>query len=74
MRAALLVPSEMGVVFGLATVTLTVGMNFALQLYRRLSPVSLALAVTFPTCPREGHCVPGRSVSDRRRCSRKQSP
>jgi hypothetical protein len=36
--------AEMGFVFGLATVTLTVGMNFAPQLYRRLSPVTLALA------------------------------
>jgi hypothetical protein len=34
----------MGFVFGLATVTLTVGMNFAPQLYRWLSPVTLALA------------------------------
>ena len=36
--------AEMGFVFGLATVTLTVGMNFAPQLYRRLSPTTLALA------------------------------
>jgi MFS family permease len=36
--------AEMSFVFGLATVTLTVGMNFAPQLYRRLSPVSLAVA------------------------------
>jgi OFA family oxalate/formate antiporter-like MFS transporter len=36
--------AEMGFVFGLATVTLTVGMNFAPQLYRRLAPVTLALA------------------------------
>jgi hypothetical protein len=36
--------AEMGFVFWLATVTLTVGMNFAPQLYRRLSPVTLALA------------------------------
>jgi OFA family oxalate/formate antiporter-like MFS transporter len=36
--------AEMSFVFGLATVTLTVGMNVAPQLYRRLSPVSLALA------------------------------
>ena len=36
--------AEMGFVFGLATVTLTVGMNFAPQLYRRLSPITLALA------------------------------
>ncbi|MCW5658877.1 MAG: MFS transporter [Burkholderiaceae bacterium] len=36
--------ARMGFVFGLATVTLTVGMNFAPQLYRRLSPVTLALA------------------------------
>ncbi|MBE7416633.1 MAG: MFS transporter [Ideonella sp.] len=35
--------AEMGFVFGLATVTLTVGMNFAPQLYRRLSPITLAL-------------------------------
>jgi MFS family permease len=33
----------MGFVFGLATVTLTVGMNVAPQLYRRLSPITLAL-------------------------------
>jgi MFS transporter, OFA family, oxalate/formate antiporter len=36
--------AEMSFVFGLATVTLTVGMNFAPQLYRRISPVALALA------------------------------
>ena len=36
--------AEMGFVFGLATVTLTVGMNVAPQLYRRLSPIALALA------------------------------
>jgi MFS family permease len=36
--------AEMGFVFGLATVTLTVGMNVAPQLYRRLSPITLALA------------------------------
>jgi MFS transporter, OFA family, oxalate/formate antiporter len=36
--------AEMSFVFGLATVTLTIGMNFAPQLYRRLSPVVLALA------------------------------
>jgi MFS family permease len=36
--------AEMSFVFGLATVTLTLGMNFAPQLYRRLAPVSLALA------------------------------
>jgi len=36
--------AEMGFVFGLATVTLTVGMNVAPQLYRRLAPVTLALA------------------------------
>lgn len=36
--------AEMSFVFGLATVTLTVGMNFAPQLYRRLAPTSLALA------------------------------
>src|SRR5512138_950769 len=35
--------ADMGFVFGLATVTLTVGMNVAPQLYRRLSPVTLAL-------------------------------
>jgi hypothetical protein len=36
--------AEMSFVFGLATVTLTLGMNFAPQLYRRLSPVGLAVA------------------------------
>jgi MFS family permease len=36
--------AEMSFVFGLATVTLTLGMNFAPQLYRRLAPVALALA------------------------------
>jgi MFS family permease len=36
--------AEMSLVFGLATVTLTRGMNFAPQLYRRLSPVWLAVA------------------------------
>ena len=36
--------AEMSFVFGLATVTLTLGMNFAPQLYRRLSPASLAVA------------------------------
>jgi MFS family permease len=36
--------AEMSFVFGLATVTLTLGMNFAPQLYRRVSPVPLALA------------------------------
>jgi MFS family permease len=36
--------AEMSFVFGLATVTLTLGMNFAPQLYRRLSPGSLAVA------------------------------
>jgi OFA family oxalate/formate antiporter-like MFS transporter len=36
--------AEMSFVFGLATVTLTLGMNFAPQLYRRLSPATLALA------------------------------
>jgi OFA family oxalate/formate antiporter-like MFS transporter len=36
--------AEMSFVFGLATVTLTLGMNFAPQLYRRLSPVLLAVA------------------------------
>jgi MFS family permease len=34
----------MSFVFGLATVTLTLGMNFAPQLYRRFSPLPLALA------------------------------
>src|SRR5919106_1454089 len=36
--------AEMSFVFGLATVTLTLGMNFAPQLYRRLPPASLAVA------------------------------
>jgi OFA family oxalate/formate antiporter-like MFS transporter len=36
--------AEMSFVFGLATVSLTIGMNFAPQLYRRFSPASLALA------------------------------
>ena len=36
--------AEMSFVFGLATVTLTIGMNFAPQLYRRLSPAALAVA------------------------------
>lgn len=36
--------AQMSFVFGLATVTLTVGMNFAPQLYRRLSPAALAVA------------------------------
>ncbi|OGA29318.1 MAG: hypothetical protein A3I65_04170, partial [Betaproteobacteria bacterium RIFCSPLOWO2_02_FULL_68_150] len=36
--------AEMSFVFGLATVTLTMGMNFAPQLYRRLSPAALAFA------------------------------
>jgi MFS family permease len=36
--------AEMSFVFGLATVTLTVGMNFAPQLYRRLPPAALAAA------------------------------
>ncbi len=36
--------AEMSFVFGLATVTLTVGMNFAPKLYRRLSPGVLAIA------------------------------
>jgi MFS transporter, OFA family, oxalate/formate antiporter len=36
--------AEMSFVFGLATVTLTLGMNFAPQLYRRLAPASLAVA------------------------------
>jgi MFS transporter, OFA family, oxalate/formate antiporter len=34
--------AEMSFVFGLATVTLTVGMNFAPELYRRFPPVALA--------------------------------
>jgi len=37
------VPRARGFVFGLATVTLTVGMNVAPQLYRRLAPATLAL-------------------------------
>jgi MFS family permease len=36
--------AEMSFVFGLATVTLTVAMNFAPRLYRRLAPAPLALA------------------------------
>jgi OFA family oxalate/formate antiporter-like MFS transporter len=36
--------AQMSFVFGLATVTLTVGMNFAPQLYRRAPPAALALA------------------------------
>ena len=36
--------AEMSFVFGLATVTLTMGMNFAPQLYQRLSPAWLAVA------------------------------
>ena len=32
--------AEMSFVFGLATVTLTIGMNFAPQLYRRIAPGS----------------------------------
>ncbi len=36
--------AEMSFVFGMATVTLTLGMNLAPQLYRRLSPAVLALA------------------------------
>jgi MFS family permease len=36
--------AEMSFVFGLATVTLTVGMNFAPQLYRRIPPATLAVA------------------------------
>jgi len=36
--------AEMSFVFGLATVTLTIGMNFAPQLYRRLPPALLAIA------------------------------
>lgn len=36
--------AEMSFVFGLATVTLTAGMNFAPQLYLRFPPVALALA------------------------------
>lgn len=35
--------AQMGFVFGLATVSLKVGMNVAPQLYRRLSQVALAL-------------------------------
>ena len=36
--------AEMSFVFGLATVTLTLGMNLAPQLYRRAAPATLALA------------------------------
>ena len=36
--------AEMSFVFGLATVTLTLGMNFAPRLYRRLAPAPLAVA------------------------------
>jgi MFS family permease len=36
--------AEMSFVFGLATVTLTAGMNVAPRLYRRFSPATLALA------------------------------
>lgn len=36
--------AEMSFVFGLATVTLTLGMNFAPQLYRRVAPAPLAVA------------------------------
>jgi OFA family oxalate/formate antiporter-like MFS transporter len=36
--------AEMGFVFGLATVTLTVGMNFAPQLYRRFPAAALVVA------------------------------
>lgn len=36
--------AEMSLVFGMATVTLTLGMNLAPQLYRRFSPGSLAVA------------------------------
>jgi MFS family permease len=36
--------ADMGLVFGLATVTLTAGMNFAPQLYRRLAPAPLGVA------------------------------
>ena len=36
--------AEMSFVFGLATVTLTVAMNFAPQLYRRFSPAALGIA------------------------------
>ena len=36
--------AEMSFVFGLATVTLTLGMNFAPRLYRRLPPAPLAVA------------------------------
>jgi MFS family permease len=39
--------AEMSFVFGLATVTLTIGMNFAPQLYRRLAPAWLAVACGF---------------------------
>ena len=35
--------AEMSFVFGLATMTLTLGMNFAPQLYRRISPPALAI-------------------------------
>jgi MFS family permease len=35
--------AEMSFVFGLATVTLTIGMNFAPQLYRRVAPGILAI-------------------------------
>ncbi|TAK51098.1 MAG: MFS transporter [Betaproteobacteria bacterium] len=35
--------AEMSFVFGLATVTLTIGMNFAPQFYRRVSPPALAV-------------------------------
>ena len=36
--------AEMSFVFGLATVTLTLGMNFGPQLYRRFAPATLAVA------------------------------
>ena len=39
--------AEMSFVFGLATVTLTLGMNFAPQLYRRISPALLAVGCGF---------------------------
>jgi OFA family oxalate/formate antiporter-like MFS transporter len=35
--------AEMSFVFGLATITLTLGMNFAPQLYRRVAPATLAV-------------------------------
>ncbi len=36
--------AEMSFVFGLSTVTLTLGMNFAPQLYRRITPAALVVA------------------------------